>query len=228
MEYILIIDDELAICESLVYALTRDGFKTRQAANLSEAAEYVENAFFVILDLMLPDGNGLDFLRTLRQTSLVPVIILTSRDDETDRVVGLEIGADDYVIKPFSPREIVARVRAVMRRVEPQKKPETIGELTGPFGLSINLTTRRVSIENGEVGLSKIEFDLLSVLLQFPGRVFERSELLEKVWGAACVVGERTVDVHLKSLRQKLKAEGLSREIIETVRGVGYRLLEEE
>ncbi|MCP4675112.1 MAG: response regulator transcription factor [Deltaproteobacteria bacterium] len=230
MQHILIIDDEPAIRESLVYALERDGFETRQADTLSDAREGVNGASLIILDLMLPDGSGLDFLKKLRLDSAVPVIILTSRDDETDRVVGLELGADDYVVKPFSPREVVARVRAVMRRTAP-KETETDSEeaeINGPEGISINPATRRVFVATSEIDLTKLEFDLLAVLVRSPGRVYTRGQLLDMVWGADCVVGERTVDVHLKSLRQRLREGGLERDIIETVRGVGYRISEGE
>ena len=219
------IDDEPAIRESLVYALERDGFATMQAATLKEARPASENASLIVLDLMLPDGRGLDFLRDLRAKSTLPVIILTSRDEEPDRVVGLEMGADDYVTKPFSPRELVARVKTVLRGVQSPKdeagKPERI---EGPKGLTIEQNTRRFWVKDQEVQLTKIEFDLISVLLQSPGRVFERSKLLDRVWGTDCIVGDRTVDVHFKSLRNRIREAGGDPDIIETVRGVGYRL----
>lgn len=226
---ILVVDDEPAIRESLVYALKRDGFSAEEAASLKEARAAAERgATLIILDLMLPDGNGLDFLKELRGTGGVPVIVLTSRDDETDRVVGLELGADDYVTKPFSPREVVARVRAVLRRVHPPSPPDESDQTSGPHGLSVNLDARRAYFKDAELSLSKTELDLLATLLRAPGRVFERAQLLSQVWGDDCAVLDRTVDVHLKSLRNKLKNAGGDPSVIEAVRGVGYRLRETE
>ncbi len=226
---ILVVDDEPAIRESLVYALERDGFETRQAATLKEAEARRDGAALLVLDLMLPDGRGLDFLRELRRTSSTPVIILTSRDEETDRVVGLEMGADDYVTKPFSPREVVARIRAVLRRAQPPASEPSAASperLDGPFGVAADLAARRAWVADAELKLSKTEFDLLAVLLASPGRVFERGQLLSRVWGEDCAVGDRTVDTHLKALRTKLREAGGPADLIETVRGVGYRLRE--
>ena len=224
MSRILLIDDEPAITETLGYALGRSGFETRAARTLAEAsaiqAEWT--ADLIILDLMLPDGNGLDWLRGFRHESQTPVIVLSSHDDTVDRVVGLELGADDYVDKPFSPREIVARVRAVLRRTSP---PDT------PVGreptLVIDAEKRAVLARGTALNLSRTEFDLLATFASAPGRVFEREQLLARVWGDGVAVTERTVDVHIKTLRKKLVEVGLSAETIETVRGVGYRLAED-
>src|SRR5258705_8787312 len=153
MANVLIVDDEPAIRESLAFALRRDGFEVSEASSLREARSLVGPADLVILDLVLPDGNGLEFLRSLRDASDVPVIVLTSRDEETDRVVGLEIGADDYVLKPFSPREVVARVRAVLRRFRgdrPQEEPP----LEGPGKLRVDPRTRRATLAGAELALS--------------------------------------------------------------------------
>ena len=222
MPAILIVDDEPAIRESLAFALRRDGFEVSQAASLREARTMAPKADLLILDLVLPDGNGLDFLRSLRERSDVPVIVLTSRDEETDRVVGLEIGADDYVLKPFSPREVTARVRAVLRRAtrsaQPEDKPLRVG------ALSLDATTRKATIEERELALSRTEFNLLALFLRTPGRVFERSQILDAVWGSDVVVGDRTVDVHVKALRRKIEEAGGDPRVLETVRGVGYRL----
>jgi DNA-binding response OmpR family regulator len=228
---VLVIDDEPAIRESLAFALSRSGFGIVEAATLKEARERLPGADLLLLDLVLPDGSGLDFLRGLRKASDVPVIILTSRDDEQDRVLGLELGSDDYVVKPFSPREVAARVRAVLRRVKP---PEPVAgaeapqqELQGPQGLSLDPRSRRALLGGSELTLSRTEFNLLWALLKEPGRVFDRQALLDAVWGSEVVVGERTVDVHVKALRHKLEAAGAgASEVIETVRGVGYRLRE--
>ena len=238
MAQILIVDDEPAIRESLAFALRRDGFAIAEAGSLREAAAAAPEVDLVLLDLVLPDGNGLDFLRELRTKSDVPVIVLTSRDEETDRVVGLEMGADDYVVKPFSPREVAARVRAVLRRFRPGPAggsgsgngesveaggPASEAALHGPGGLSVDPRTRRATVGGNELKLSRTEFNLLAVFLRQPGRAFERSQLLDAVWGADVVVTDRTVDVHIKALRRKLGEAGGDGQVIETVRGVGYR-----
>jgi DNA-binding response OmpR family regulator len=219
---ILLVDDEPAIRESLAFALRRDGFDVEQAASLREARKLTDAAELVILDLVLPDGNGLEFLRSLRSRSDVPVIVLTSRDEETDRVVGLELGADDYVVKPFSPREVAARVRAVLRRASKAAQPEEQPVRAG--ALSLDASTRKAAIANRELLLSRTEFNLLSLFLRSPGRVFERSQILDAVWGTEVVVGDRTVDVHIKALRRKIEEAGGDPRMLETVRGVGYRL----
>ncbi|TMB08347.1 MAG: response regulator transcription factor [Deltaproteobacteria bacterium] len=226
MPVVLVVDDEPAIRESLAFALRRDGFGIAEAATLRDAEQRGAGADLIILDLVLPDGSGLDFLRALRARSDVPVIVLTSRDEETDRVVGLEMGADDYVLKPFSPREVVARVRAVLRRFRgdrPQEEPP----LQGPGRLRVDPRTRRAALAGTELALSRTEFNLLAAFLKAPGRVFERSQLLDAVWGSDVVVGDRTVDVHVKALRRKLEEAGGDPKLLETVRGVGYRLRDE-
>ncbi|MEZ4470828.1 MAG: response regulator transcription factor [bacterium] len=219
---ILLVDDEPAITESLAYALERGGFSSLIAPTLAEAERLVrEHAVdLVILDLMLPDGNGLDWLRALRLRSRLPVIILSSHDDAVEHVVGLELGADDYVDKPFSPREMVARVRAVLRRVTPE------AETRDAPPLRIDPDRREAWANGQRLTLSRQEFDLLAVFVGAPGRVFERDMLLDRAWGPEIAITERTVDVHVKALRKKLVAAGLSAETIETVRGVGYRLAE--
>ncbi len=225
MSAILVVDDEPAIRESLAFALKRDGFAIAEAASLREAQQQLEGADLVILDLVLPDGNGLDFLRALRAKSDVPVIVLTSRDEETDRVVGLEMGADDYVLKPFSPREVAARVRAVLRRAGGKSaQPDEEKALRGPGGLVVDPRTRKAAVGARDLALSRTEFNLLAAFLRSPGRVFERSQLLDTVWGSDVVVGDRTVDVHVKALRRKIEEAGGDPRILETVRGVGYRL----
>jgi len=223
MPAILLVDDEPAIRESLAFALRRDGFEVSEAGSLREARPLAPEADLVILDLVLPDGNGLDFLRSLRARSDVPVIVLTSRDEETDRVVGLELGADDYVLKPFSPREVSARVRAVLRRAaKATPPPEETALRVGT--LSLDASRRKASVREQELALSRTEFNLLALFLRSPGRVFERSQILDSVWGSDVVVGDRTVDVHVKALRRKLEEAGGDPRVLETVRGVGYRL----
>ena len=223
---ILVVDDEPAIRESLAFALKRDGFAIDEAGSLKDAGVRAPAADLLILDLVLPDGNGLDFLRGLRSRSDVPVIVLTSRDEETDRVAGLEMGADDYVLKPFSPREVVARVRAVLRRAG-QRITASDDAALRLGGLAVDPRTRRASVGGKELALSRTEFNLLAEFLRSPGRVFERSQLLDAVWGTDVVVGDRTVDVHIKALRRKLEEAGGDHRVLETVRGVGYRLREE-
>jgi len=222
MAAILLVDDEPAIRESLAFALRRDGFEVEEATTLREARSLADAADLVILDLVLPDGSGLLFLRSLRERSDVPVIVLTSRDEETDRVVGLELGADDYVLKPFSPREVAARVRAVLRRASKAAQAEDKPIRAG--SLSLDTSTRKAAIADRELGLSRTEFNLLALFLRSPGRVFERSQILEAVWGSDVVVGDRTVDVHVKALRRKIEEAGGDPRVLETVRGVGYRL----
>ncbi len=221
VQTILLVDDEPAITESLAYALGRAGFETTTARTLAEAdaALAAGPPALVILDLMLPDGNGLDWLRARDEGPRVPVIILSSHDDPVEHIVGLELGADDYVDKPFSPREMVARVRAVLRRVNP-----TPAE--GVPRLRVDPAKRQAWAGTTELGLSRTEFDLLAVFVGAPGRVYARGQLLDRAWGPDVAVTERTVDVHIKTLRKKLVAAGLPAETIETVRGVGYKLAE--
>ena len=224
MTAVLIVDDEPAIRESLAFALQREGFAIAEAGTLKEARAHAAAADLILLDLVLPDGNGLEFLRALRAKSDVPVIVLTSRDEETDRVVGLEMGADDYVLKPFSPREVAARVRAVLRRSSAKAPPPEEEKPLKSGSLVADLRSRKALAGDRELALSRTEFNLLTAFLRSPGRVFERSQLLETVWGSDVVVGDRTVDVHVKALRRKLEEAGADSRVLETVRGVGYRL----
>jgi two-component system catabolic regulation response regulator CreB len=241
MPAVLLIDDEPAITESLAYALERAGYETRSVATLAGAdaalADRAAPFDLIVLDIVLPDGNGLDWLRSLRGRSALPVIILSSHDDAVDRVAGLEVGADDYVDKPFSPREIVARVRAVLRRaVASSGAPDTApGRAPAPSPANAHFTPRvkidadrRQAWAAGQrLALSRTEFDLLATLVAAPGRVYTRDQLLDRVWGQGVVVSERTVDAHVKAVRRKLADAGLPADTIETVRGIGYRLAEE-
>lgn len=247
MPLILLVDDEPAITDSLGYALDRAGFTTAAARTLAEADAAMADTrpALVILDLMLPDGNGLDWLRDRAESDRVPVIILSSHDDPIEHIVGLELGADDYIDKPFSPREVVARVRAVLRRATPaladdaptalapaaQAPAQAAAQAITHAHAAAAAATLRLDQDRREawagaveLGLSRTEFDLLKVFVATPGRVFERGTLLDRAWGPDVAVTERTVDVHVKALRKKLVAAGLPAETIETVRGVGYRL----
>ena len=218
---ILVVEDEPAIAESIAYALSRDGFATEIAANASQAQKSANSAELIVLDLMLPDGSGFDLIARWRKEGVVtPIIVLSSRDEEADRIAALESGADDYVTKPFSPREVVARVRAVLRRVHAQ--PSEPAPPSSP--LRVDLVTRRAFMDTHELELTRVEFDLLACLLENPGRVLTRMELIDLVWGDNFALTDRTVDSHIKALRRKLSEVGADPGIIETVRGVGFRV----
>ena len=231
MTKVLLVEDERAIAESLAFALRRDGFEVVHAATLRAGAQSLPGCDLVVLDLMLPDGSGFDLLAQLRASGQrVPVIILSSRDEEADRVAGLEGGADDYVIKPFSPREVVARIRAVLRRTRPTPTDSTpLPVLVAPpapvhDGLCLNHETRRVTFRGAAVDLTRTEFDLLAVLSGAPDRVFSRQQLIDRIFGEDHAVYDRTIDAHVKALRRKLTAAGADPDLIEIERGVGYRL----
>jgi DNA-binding response OmpR family regulator len=216
---ILIVEDEPAIAESLDYALQREGFETQTAATYARAEQSRAWPTLIILDLMLPDGNGRDLLRTLRaEARATPVIVLSSRESEGDRVSALEDGADDYVTKPFSPREVVARVRAVLRRLTASDAAEAAP------GIGIDRRGRQASYAGRSLELTRVEFDLLAELWESAGQVYTRAELIDRVWGSGFVMTDRTIDSHIKSLRRKLEGAGAPAGVIQTVRGVGYRL----
>lgn len=226
MAHILVVEDEPAIAESIAYALQRDGYSVTTAATLAAAEKEVDGVDLVVLDLMLPDGSGFDLLGRIRRVSAATaVIILSSRDAEADRVAALETGADDYVTKPFSPREIVARVRAVLRRAHPA--PEAPAAALGDLPLSLDDATRRAFVSGKPMELTRVEFDLLACLLAAPGRVFTRAQLIDRVWGDGFAITDRTIDSHVKSLRRKVADAGGDPAVIETVRGVGYRITEQ-
>jgi two-component system catabolic regulation response regulator CreB len=215
------VEDEPAIAESVAYALKREGFETRTAQSLNEAWQYCLDVQLIVLDLMLPDGSGFDLIERLRTKPNCPaIIVLSSRDSEADRVQALEGGADDYVTKPFSPREIVARARAVLRRAagDAERREEPLDALrTDPL-------TRRAHYKQQELELTRVEFDLLAELASAPDRVFARSELIDRIWGSGFAITDRTIDSHIKSLRRKVAGAGAPPDLIETVRGVGYRI----
>jgi DNA-binding response OmpR family regulator len=224
MAHVLVVEDEPAIAESLAYSLRREGYTVDLAGTLTEAERLVGTADLIILDLMLPDGSGFDVLAGLRRQEQPPaVIILSSRDAEADRVAGLETGADDYVTKPFSPREVVARVRAVLRRAR-RERPSS---KSLPLPLAVDLPTRRASVNGRGIELTRVEFDLLACLLASPGRVYTRAQLIERIWGENYAITDRTVDSHVKALRRKVSEAGGDAGLIETVRGVGYRVSDE-
>jgi two-component system catabolic regulation response regulator CreB len=219
---ILVVEDEPAICDSLVYVLATEGFVVRTAATLQAArAALTTELQLIVLDVGLPDGNGFDFCRELRRSSHVPVLFLTARADEIDRVVGLEIGADDYVTKPFSPREVAARVKAILRRAA---LTATATPSTSP--LSIDLTRKIALLDGQPLDLSKQELRLLTVLAEQPGRVFSRAQLLDLAWDDPSAAFDRIIDSHIKSLRAALRRIRPEIDAITTVRGEGYALIE--
>ncbi len=215
---ILVVEDEPAIAESVAYALGRDGFSVTVAATASAASALADAAELVVLDLMLPDGSGFDLIAAWRKTKQTPIIVLSSRDGEADRVAALEAGADDYVTKPFSPREVVARVRAVLRRSQAELP------MPGVAALALDTVTRRARANGSNLELTRVEFDVLACLLEQPGRVYSRSELIGRVWGDGFAITDRTIDSHVKALRKKVAEAGAEPGLIETVRGVGYRV----
>ncbi|MFO0755147.1 MAG: response regulator transcription factor [Byssovorax sp.] len=224
MPKILVVEDEPAIAESIAYSLRRDGFTVNVAPTLSAAEREVAHVDLVVLDLMLPDGSGFDLIGQIRRSGAgTAVIVLSSRDGEADRVAALETGADDYVNKPFSPREIVARVRAVLRRASPPAGAPPAPS-AGALPLSADEATRRATVHGKTMDLTRVEFDLLACMLGAPGRVFTRAQLIDRVWGDGFAITDRTVDSHVKGLRKKVSEAGGDAALIETVRGVGYRV----
>jgi two-component system catabolic regulation response regulator CreB len=226
MPKILVVEDEPAIAESIAYSLRRDGFTVTVAPTLAVAEREAPHADLVVLDLMLPDGSGFDLIGQIRRGQQgTAVIVLSSRDGEADRVAALETGADDYVTKPFSPREIVARVRAVLRRAGNGAAPAQPAPPTAAaVPLTVDEATRRATVQGHLMDLTRVEFDLLACLLAAPGRVFTRAQLIDRVWGDGFAITDRTVDSHVKGLRRKVAEAGGDAGLIETVRGVGYRV----
>ncbi|MEZ4294740.1 MAG: response regulator transcription factor [Polyangiaceae bacterium] len=224
MTRVLVVEDEPAIAESIAYSLRRDGYTAHIAGTVAAAERELAAADLVILDLMLPDGSGFELLGLARRSAgAPPVIVLSSRDSEADRVAALETGADDYVTKPFSPREIVARVRAVLRRAAKGSAAQA-AEPPPAVPLSADEATRRATVHGRQLDLTRVEFDLLVCLLAAPGRVFTRAQLIDKVWGDGFAITDRTIDSHVKGLRRKVTDAGGDAGLIETVRGVGYRV----
>jgi DNA-binding response OmpR family regulator len=221
---ILLVDDEDSVQKLLAYPLEREGFRVLQAWDGEEALERFaeERVDLVVLDLMLPKLDGLEVCKRLRAESEVPIIMLTARDDELDKVVGLELGADDYITKPFSIREFRSRVRALLRRAS-VARPVEEGETITADGLRIDLAKRTVEVHGTSVQLTYVEFELLRTMASHPGRVYSRKMLLEALWGASDYREPRTIDVHVRHLREKLERDPADPEFLLTVRGVGYR-----
>ena len=220
---ILVIEDEPDIRRNLEYNLSREGFSVSWAASISEAKLILNSDYFnlILLDLMLPDGSGLDLCKSIKsdsKTESTPIIILTAKDDEVDRVVGFELGADDYVTKPFSVRELILRVKAVLKR---GTKKREIVEVERQFAdLKIDVDSHEVHVDDKKINLTALEFRLLRQLVDRRGRVQSRDQLLSDVWGYSSEVTTRTVDTHVKRLREKLGPMG---KYVQTIRGVGYK-----
>lgn len=223
MTRVLVVEDEESFSDALSYMLRKEGFEVAVSATGGEALREFKRAGadIVLLDLMLPEKSGTEVARELRGSSDVPIIMVTARDSEVDKVVGLEIGADDYVTKPYSPRELVARIRAVLRRhAEPSDPLVTVLE-AGPVRMDIDRHV--VSVKGEEVPLPLKEFDLLEMFLRNSGRVLTRGQLIDRIWGADYVGDTKTLDVHVKRLRSKIETEpGRPRHLV-TVRGLGYK-----
>ncbi len=226
MPRILVVDDEPKIRKIVTSYLKQEGFDVSEAEDGPAAVEMAERfePDVIILDVMLPGFDGIEALRQIRTKSDVYVIMLTARSEETDKLIGLSVGADDYVTKPFSARELVARVKAVLRRSRQGNGQETDRVTVGP--LTLDNTTRIVTVDETPVDLTALEFDLLGALASAPGRVYSRGQLIEKVWGWDFFGDERIVDVHVRKIRQKIGDDPADPRFIATVRGVGYRFVD--
>jgi two-component system, OmpR family, response regulator RegX3 len=219
---ILLVEDERSISEPFSHALEREGFEAVVAQTASEALQLADriDPDLVLLDLMLPDGDGRDVCREIRRRSDIPIIMLTARGTETDRIVGLELGADDYVVKPFSGPEVIARIRAVLRRTGSTTSNESVARVEG---LELDPESRRVTLDGEEIEMSRKEFDLLAALMERAGRVVRRETLMEEVWDENWFGSTRTLDTHIGWLRKKLDDDPADPRFIHTVRGVGFR-----
>ena len=225
---ILLVDDEQSVQKLLTYPLRKEGYEVVGALDGREALDRLQDASFdlVVLDVMLPHVDGFDVCRQIRATSTVPIIMLTAKTEEIDKVLGLELGADDYITKPFSVREFRSRVKAVLRRAALMRGDGEHEEPIERGDVRIDFDKRHVRVRGDSVRLTYVEFEILAALARAPGRVFSRTMLLERVWGDSAYRDPRTVDVHIRHLREKLEQEPKHPELIFTVRGVGYRFRE--
>jgi two-component system, OmpR family, response regulator len=225
---ILLVDDEDSVQKLLTYPLERDGFRVVSARDGEEALQRFadEPVDLVVLDIMLPKLDGLEVCKRLRAESSVPIIMLTARDDEFDTVLGLELGADDYITKPFSIREFRSRVRALLRRAGASRRDTPEGEPLVAGGLHVDLDRREARVNGRSLDLTYVEFELLRTLVAQPGKVFSRRALLQAIWGDSSYREPRTIDVHVRHLREKVEHDPSEPELILTVRGAGYRLRE--
>jgi two-component system alkaline phosphatase synthesis response regulator PhoP len=226
LKLIAVVDDEEDIVELVTHNLEKEHFKVEPFYDGESILEYIKKnrPDLIILDLMLPGIDGLEvckFVKKDEQTNAIPIIMLTAKGTETDKVVGLELGADDYIVKPFSPRELIARVKTVLRRVESKKQ---MSKIIKTEGLTIDLSKYQVLINNKKIELTTTEFKLLSILISRPGWVFNRDQLLDELWNYDKVVVDRTIDVHVRNLRKKLGKYG---DYIKSMRGIGYKFKKE-
>jgi DNA-binding response OmpR family regulator len=221
---ILLVDDEHSVQKLLAYPLRKEGYEVVSAMNGQEALDSFRDQAFdlVVLDVMLPKVDGFEVCRQLRARSSVPIIMLTAKDEEFDKVLGLELGADDYITKPFSMREFRSRVKAVLRRAELMRNDHPDEEPLLQDGLEIDFAKRSVNVRGEPVRLTYVEFEILAALARSPGRVFSRTMLLERLWGDATYRDPRTIDVHIRHLREKIERDAKDPEFLFTVRGVGY------
>jgi DNA-binding response OmpR family regulator len=221
---ILLVDDEQSVQKLLAYPLRKEGYEVVSAMNGQEALDSFRDQAFdlVVLDLMLPKVDGFEVCRQLRARSSVPIIMLTAKDEEFDKVLGLELGADDYITKPFSVREFRSRVKAVLRRADLVRDHQPDEEPLVQDGLVIDFAKRSVSVRDEPVRLTYVEFEIIAALARSPGRVFSRTMLLERLWGDATYRDPRTIDVHIRHLREKIERDPKDPEFLFTVRGVGY------
>ena len=222
---ILIVDDEPALREALTYSLSREGYAVNSAATSAEALARMDRQMpnFIVLDLGLPDADGLELCRRVRSRSSVPILMLTARQSEVDKIVGLEMGGDDYMTKPFSMRELLARIKAILRRSSQETDARQMDTIE--FGETvIDRLAHRVTHKGEEITLTPLEFEMLSFLAENRGIVFSRETLLDRVWKYSYPEGSRTVDVHMRWLRQKIEDDPARPKILLTVRGVGYKL----
>jgi two-component system response regulator RegX3 len=226
MTRILIVEDEASFSEALAFLLTKEGFETaiaedgRQAINMFNA----DGADLILLDLMIPEVSGVEVCRTIRTQSQVPIIMLTAKDAEIDKVVGLELGADDYVTKPYSSRELIARIKAVLRRGQGEDGSSQDQDLLEVGPIRLNIGKHQVFVSGNPVALPLKEFELLEFLMRNSGRVLTRSQLIDRVWGGDYYGDTKTLDVHIKRLRAKVEADPANPVLIQTIRGLGYKL----
>ena len=226
MTKILIVEDEQSFSEALSFLLTKEGFTVSVAENGRAALEIFksEPLDLVLLDLMIPEVSGTEVCRAIRATSSVPIIMLTAKDSEIDKVVGLELGADDYVTKPYSSRELVARIKAVLRRgASEESKGSAYSGLISAAGIEIDIERHQVTNMGMQVSLPLKEFELLEFLMRNAGRVLTRGQLIDRVWGGDYYGDTKTLDVHIKRLRSKLEADPANPRLIQTIRGLGYK-----
>ena len=219
---ILLVEDEPSIADTLAYVLSREGFQTTRVATIAEARASIESVKFsaIVLDVGLPDGNGFEFCKEVRRSLDIPILFLTARSDEVDRIVGLEIGADDYVTKPFSPREVAVRLKNILRRVGSASKPKNSCKVD----FQVDLEKRRVLLNGEALELSRYEYGILTLLLSHRGQVYSRQMIMDRVWEEPGMALDRTVDTHIKTLRGKLKKIDSTEDYLLTHRGVGYSI----